>query len=68
MSQYGVPNWINLRHQRQEQVEGEGGNRSSHVHNEQSHHSTAPLVHMYAVPSFFEINFFPCVYFLSFCF
>ncbi|KAA8541003.1 hypothetical protein F0562_024859 [Nyssa sinensis] len=39
MSQCIVPNW-NLRHQRQEQVEGEEGKRSSHVHNQQntSHH------------------------------
>ncbi|KAL4633585.1 hypothetical protein ACB092_04G132500 [Castanea dentata] len=45
MSQYIVPNW-NLKHQRQEQVEGEEGNRSSHVHNQQQNHpsSTSPLV------------------------
>ncbi|KAK4568123.1 hypothetical protein RGQ29_003765 [Quercus rubra] len=45
MSQYIVPNW-NLKHQRQEQVEEEEGNRSSHVHNQQQNHpsSTSPLV------------------------
>ena len=52
MSQYIVPNW-NLKHQRQEQVEEEEGNRSSHVHNQQQNHpsSTSPLVpNMYAPP------------------
>lgn len=37
-SQCIVPNW-NLRHQRQEQVEGEEGNRSSHVHTHQKNSS-----------------------------
>ncbi|GMN54234.1 hypothetical protein TIFTF001_023372 [Ficus carica] len=39
MSHCVVPNW-NLRHQRQEQVDGEEGNRSSHVHTQQNHTTT----------------------------
>ena len=60
--QYVVPNW-NLKHQRQEQVEGEEGNRSSHVHNQQQNHpsSTSPLVHnMYAGPFLCYYIFFLC--------
>jgi hypothetical protein len=63
MSEFVVPSW-NLRHERQEQVEGEEGNRSSHVHNEQNHPpSAAPLVHMYTLSSFFlSFFFFVCIY------
>ncbi|XP_062116622.1 transcription factor PIF7 [Humulus lupulus] len=43
MSHYVVPKW-NLRHQRQEQVEGEEGNRSSHVQTHSSSSNSAHLV------------------------
>lgn len=61
MSQYTVPNW-NLKHQRQEQVEGEEGNRSSHVHNQQQNHSssTSLVPNMYALPFLCYYIFFLC--------
>ncbi|KAK9278865.1 hypothetical protein L1049_028444 [Liquidambar formosana] len=42
MSQCVVPNW-NLRHQRQEQTEGEEGNRSNHVQNQQNPSHLVPM-------------------------
>ncbi|KAK6925069.1 Myc-type, basic helix-loop-helix (bHLH) domain [Dillenia turbinata] len=42
MSQCIVPNW-NLRHQRQDRVEGDEGNRSSHVHTQRSSSHLVPM-------------------------
>ncbi|KAK6920939.1 Myc-type, basic helix-loop-helix (bHLH) domain [Dillenia turbinata] len=42
MSRCVVPNW-NLRHQRQDHVEGEEGNRSSHVHTQRSSTHLVPM-------------------------
>uniref|UniRef100_A0A803P9Z4 Uncharacterized protein n=1 Tax=Cannabis sativa TaxID=3483 RepID=A0A803P9Z4_CANSA len=52
MSHYVVPKW-NLRHQRQEQVEGEEGNRSSHV---QNHSSCSNSTHLVPIRSRFNNN------------